>query len=317
MLEIGSELPNEPKVDFFPKIESLSREYGIGKRSDWDLEIAVQAVAALHEEEREKNPEEVRFLLLQRFIDAFYPPQEYSRSRLWNEMVTAPVELFDFQLNLLNDAARSDLVREVDANEKQIISRPQNRDLLVKLYGADVLVNIAHAGLWVRVPAKKVRAVASPGFSCCQAILGKSQTGDLCMAHIPGPGTWAAQEHTKGLLKKFGSGQYFLVAPECSYLPGTAKQIVTMAEETNQAFKKIAEQNGLCFLSYPEIFPGEQSSQPDLWQEFEMILTADGLQVRQAELESYENSPTNIWLGGERTVYHRKLAEKSLHDISF
>jgi hypothetical protein len=265
------------------QIDQLCKTYNINEGDRWEKDLAFEVTKKLYEEERSLTETELRTVLLKRWVDAFYPLKaDAARSRLAEEHVLEPIQLTSLKNTFIENenlmGAYGDLFPE---SIKSLPSYRMNY-LNASLYGTDIFLDVQQAGVWVKAPLEKVRLVGSSKFSCCSALVGISDDGHLCYAHIAGPGSFTAREVVPELLEqKFGSGNYMLVAPDRKFVEGADPRKIEDSTKLRSWFESIAKDAGIKLCFYTEMYPDDESVLHDTRQSFAICATADGVQAYQ------------------------------------
>lgn len=249
------------------------------KKSDISYENTLQ------KEEFRLNDKELRKLLSDRWIDVFYP-SKYS--------VVKSNALPSFVDDLLADKSRVDRTVSIhNAGGRLCVHQPGRDDIDVRVFEDNIFVNVASAGTWARVPGERVRVLGSTKFSRCTAIAGKNDLGDLCLAHIPGPGHLEVKRVAKKILeKKFGPGKYVMISPKRMLIDDATEDQIKIAEEANKSFEKLASSLKLPHYTFTEMFPSEESLFNDLRMCYAITLSQSGLRACVRAFDP--NEPTNL-----------------------
>jgi len=184
-----------------------------------------------------------------------------------------------FVEELLADKSRVDRTVSVhNVGGRLLVNQPGADDVDVRMSGDDVFVNVASAGTWARVSGNRVLVLGSTKFSQCTAIAGKNTLGDLCLAHIPGPGHLEVKRVAKRILeKKFGPGTYVMISPKRILVDSATRDQIKIAEEANKSFEKLASSLQLPHYTFTEMFPSEESAFNDLRMCYAITLSKSGL----------------------------------------
>jgi len=266
--------------------QKIKEAYGIRDTEMWDAEMAADASEKLTAEEAGLKGLDLRRALLQRWLDAFAPKGgDQAESRLAREHVIEAVPLRYLTSELIYDKSRTGKTIDALRTDGRSTTMPLNdRDLVSRVYGTDVLVGVKTAGTWAKIHQDQARLIGSPKFSCCTALAGVSEAGDLCFAHVPGPGSRGVREVGAAILEnKFGPGRYVMISPERRLREGAPAQKQELAQELNEEFVKLAQELGIQRYAYTEMYPDEDSVLKDIRIEFAMLMTKNGLQVQKTE----------------------------------
>ncbi|MBT5808188.1 hypothetical protein HOI18_02830 [Candidatus Uhrbacteria bacterium] len=294
------------------KSRRLVQEFGVRAEEMWEPALAIETAQALLEEEKGLEGEQLRALMQRRWIDAFYPSTgRSSGSELSEKFVLEPARANKLAERLMRDRTRVDSTSESTTkdDERRLSMGIDRENFDVRTYGVDVLADVASSGVWAKVSSQDVRVLGSSKFSCCSAIAGVSNKGELCFAHVPGPHFGALAADGGAIIKeKFGDGKYVVVTPERKFVDGADERNVHFAELANQQAKQVAEDLGLPHFSYTEMFPDKESVLHDTHTSYTMTVTNEGLQVRLVRAIRHEHSSREWWLrrGG---LYEYKLIQ--------
>jgi hypothetical protein len=293
----------------------LKKKYGIRITQNWDADLAAEAARELREQEKGLEGEELRYLLMTRWLDAFTPPNgQQSESDLATEHAIEPIRLRNATLDLLHEKSRVNKTSDALEPEGRSFGMPlSEQDLDIRLYGTDVLVDVRTAGTWVKIPAGMARAVGSSKFSCCTAIVGVSESGELCYAHVPGPGWHELKRIGKAMIEeKFGPGKYVMITPERKLVESADKQSKQWASEVNRGYRDLAEELGIEMQTYTEMYPDEESVLRDTHVSQSILLTNEGVQVQQTRQLFNRSRSRNSF--ADHQIRDKKTSEL---DISF
>lgn len=277
--------------------KDLKTLYRIDDTLMWEPELAAEAMQTLREEEKGMEAEAVRKILLRRWIDAFYPPDGIpTSSHLAKQFVVEPTRLYTLEDDLIHTRTHVEKTVELLETHRRLSASVSSQDFEMKIYGTDIYANVARAGTWAKVPEKTVRMIGSCQFSCCTAIVGKSEDGNLCFAHIPGPGDSEVARVGKSLLEtKFGPGRYIMISPERQFVDGADPRKKQLGEQANESFRQTAQTLGLEHHTYTEMFPDPESILNNTKQNFGIIVTSDGVQIQRLKAVHHQPPIGRYW----------------------
>ena len=268
--------------DLKKKALFLESEYKLQNELLWAPDIAAEVAEELRDQlDQVETQQGKRALIMDRFIDAFYPKEgDDLQSDLAEQQGIEAVRLTEFECDLLDDKSRVGATSEI-GEERREERGIGYKDIKVKAYGTDVFVQVVTAGSWVKVDGEKVDMVGSAKFTCCTAIAGINDAGDFCFAHIPGPDLHSLRYAGKGLIEqKFGKGNYVMVSPERKFKDTADQDDIKLGDDANQRFAEYAKELGIPHYSYIEMFPVEGSVLDGGGVSYTMVLTKTGLRVQ-------------------------------------
>ncbi len=299
------------------RIHDLCTRYKIEEGDRWEKDLAFEVAQALLEEEKGLSEQEKRTLLLTRWIDAFYPPQaDRACSVLAKTHVLEPICLTSVQSKFIENKELLGAYGDLLPYGQKILSSARYGFLGAALYGIETYINVQQAGVYAKVPVGLARVVGSACYSCCTALVGKSHDGHLCYAHISGPGSFTTKEVVPVLLEQaFGSGEYLIISPRRTFIDGADPKKIESAEKQNELFRAIAQENGIGFGTYTEMYPDDESVLHDTRMSYAICLTESGVQAQRTKQITHKTT-VDRW-SQEPVMELEKSAPKFETDFSF
>lgn len=293
----------QQSVELKKTISELVNRYSLNRSSEYDPEVFSLAFEELSKEFFEADDNQKRVILLERFLDAFYPEPDSPKTDLYENYAMRPIRLRGVESDLKDSQYVSNTTLVDPESAKHTLL--ENIDVLQ--YGPSTIYKLP-PGTTISTELSDQDVIVSTDFSTCSAIAGINEEGEAFFSHITS--NWKEDDLIKALKNKFGSGNLYYIHPLEKIKPGSSEEDFERRDKDQKRYKEIAEKHGLKTITYQEV-NGRQSSENEHNIRGTIIsLSKKGIYLIGANTETYKNSK-----GNSETYY--KAKEETGKDISF